>query len=90
LVVEAAELRLRHPTLSLRELAARAAPPATKAATGSNHAFLFAARTGPARAVVTCAIDNLGKGAAGQAIQNMNVALGLPEMAGLGALGIFP
>jgi len=66
------------------------APPATKTATGSNHAFLFAARTGPARAVVTCAIDNLGKGAAGQAIQNMNVALGLPETSGLGALGVFP
>jgi len=66
------------------------APPATKLAAGSNHAFLHAARTGPARAVVTCAIDNLGKGAAGQAIQNMNVALGLPETAGLGALGAFP
>ena len=65
-------------------------PPATKIAAGSNHAFLFAARSGPARAVVTCAIDNLGKGAAGQAIQNMNVSLGLPETAGLGALGVYP
>lgn len=35
------------------------------------------------RAVVVVAIDNLGKGAAGQAIQNMNLALGLPETAGL-------
>ncbi len=66
------------------------APPATKLAAGSNHAFVHAARTGPARAVVTCAIDNLGKGAAGQAIQNMNVALDLPEAAGLGGLGVFP
>ncbi len=65
-------------------------PPATKLASGSNHAYLFAARSGPSRAVVTCAIDNLGKGAAGQAIQNMNVALGLPETAGLGALGVAP
>ncbi len=65
-------------------------PPATKLATGSNRAFLFAARSGPSRAVVTCAIDNLGKGAAGQAIQNMNVALGLPETAGLDALGVTP
>ncbi len=66
------------------------APPATKLAAGSNHAFLFVARTGPARCVVTCAIDNLGKGAAGQAIQNMNVVFGLPETAGLGALGVVP
>jgi N-acetyl-gamma-glutamyl-phosphate reductase len=35
------------------------------------------------RAVVISCIDNLGKGAAGQAIQNMNLALGFPETAGL-------
>lgn len=35
------------------------------------------------RAVVVAAIDNLGKGASGQAVQNMNLALGLPETAGL-------
>jgi N-acetyl-gamma-glutamyl-phosphate reductase len=34
-------------------------------------------------AIVICAIDNLGKGAAGQAVQNANRALGLPETAGL-------
>jgi N-acetyl-gamma-glutamyl-phosphate reductase len=34
-------------------------------------------------AIVICAIDNLGKGAAGQAVQNANVALGLPETSGL-------
>jgi N-acetyl-gamma-glutamyl-phosphate reductase len=34
-------------------------------------------------AIVICAIDNLGKGAAGQAVQNANLALGLPETAGL-------
>jgi N-acetyl-gamma-glutamyl-phosphate reductase len=33
--------------------------------------------------VVVSAIDNLGKGAAGQAIQNMNLALGYPEISGL-------
>jgi N-acetyl-gamma-glutamyl-phosphate reductase len=65
-------------------------PPATKMAAGSNHAFLSVTRTGPARCVVTSAIDNLGKGAAGQAIQNMNVVFGLPETAGLGALGVVP
>ena len=35
------------------------------------------------RAIVVCALDNLGKGAAGQAIQNANLALGLDETAGL-------
>ena len=35
------------------------------------------------RAVVVAAIDNLGKGAAGQAVQNMNIAFGFPETQGL-------
>jgi N-acetyl-gamma-glutamyl-phosphate reductase len=38
--------------------------------------------------VVICAIDNLGKGAAGQAVQNANLALGLPETAGLRLDGV--
>ena len=65
-------------------------PPSSKLASGSNHAFVFAARTAERRAVVIAAIDNLGKGAAGQAVQNMNAARGLPETMGLGALGIYP
>jgi N-acetyl-gamma-glutamyl-phosphate reductase len=40
------------------------------------------------RAIVVCAIDNLGKGAAGQAIQNANLALGLPESLGLRLHGV--
>ncbi len=40
------------------------------------------------RAVVICAIDNLGKGAAGQAIQNANLALGLDETLGLRLSGV--
>jgi N-acetyl-gamma-glutamyl-phosphate reductase len=32
---------------------------------------------------VICAIDNLGKGAAGQAVQNLNLMLGFPEESGL-------
>lgn len=67
-----------------------AKPPSTKLTSGSNHAFVFAARTAPRRAVVIGAIDNLGKGAAGQAVQNMNVALGLPETAGLASVGVYP
>ena len=42
----------------------------------------------PARLLVLTAIDNLGKGAAGQAIQNMNLMLGYDEAAGL--LGAAP
>jgi N-acetyl-gamma-glutamyl-phosphate reductase len=45
-------------------------------------------RTG--RAVVVTAIDNLVKGAAGQAVQNMNLAMGFEETAGLGVAGAFP
>jgi N-acetyl-gamma-glutamyl-phosphate reductase len=40
------------------------------------------------RAVVVCAIDNLGKGAAGNAVQNANVALGFDETAGLRLTGV--
>ncbi|HEX2765312.1 MAG TPA: N-acetyl-gamma-glutamyl-phosphate reductase [Candidatus Limnocylindria bacterium] len=65
-------------------------PPSTKHASGSNHAFVFVTRTGRNRAVAVAAIDNLGKGAAGQAVQNMNAALGLPETCGLGAVGVYP
>ena len=38
--------------------------------------------------IVVCALDNLGKGAAGQAVQNANLALGLPETAGLRLAGV--
>jgi len=48
------------------------------------------ADTDSGRAVVVAAIDNLGKGAAGQAIQNANIALGLPETAGLPVDGMAP
>jgi N-acetyl-gamma-glutamyl-phosphate reductase len=58
--------------------------PVTGAVIGSNIALLQAAadvRAG--RAVVLATLDNLGKGAAGQAIQNANLMLGLPESTGL-------
>jgi N-acetyl-gamma-glutamyl-phosphate reductase len=41
------------------------------------------------RAVVVCALDNLGKGAAGQAVQNANLALGLDQTLGLRLTGVF-
>jgi N-acetyl-gamma-glutamyl-phosphate reductase len=40
------------------------------------------------KTIVACAIDNLGKGAAGQAVQNANLALGLEETAGLRLSGV--
>ena len=43
---------------------------------------------GTGRAIVICALDNLGKGAAGQAVQNANLALGLDETAGLRLQGV--
>lgn len=65
--------------------------PATKALTGSNGCQVSAVvdpRT--RRVVVTAAIDNLGKGAAGQALQNANLVLGLEEALGLTSVGVYP
>jgi N-acetyl-gamma-glutamyl-phosphate reductase len=65
--------------------------PHTGATAGSNSAHLQAvADLDSGRIIVTCAIDNLGKGAAGQAVQNANLILGLPENAGLSADGTAP
>jgi N-acetyl-gamma-glutamyl-phosphate reductase len=66
-------------------------PPETKWAAGSNAAFLSARydeRTGTV--VALAAIDNLGKGAAGQMIQCANLMLGVDECAGLSNMGVFP
>jgi len=65
--------------------------PATGPTLGSNAAHLqVAADPHAGRAICTCALDNLGKGAAGQAIQIANLMLGLPETAGLTAHGVSP
>lgn len=66
-------------------------PPATKWVSGSNGAQLSARyddRTG--RVLALSAIDNLGKGAAGQMIQCANLMLGLDETAGLTTIGVYP
>ncbi|MEM7808720.1 MAG: N-acetyl-gamma-glutamyl-phosphate reductase [Planctomycetota bacterium] len=66
-------------------------PPKTKWASGSNMAFVhYAADEDRALLVATCAIDNLGKGAAGQAVQNANLMLGLAPDAGLRSLPAWP
>ncbi len=65
--------------------------PSTKATQGSNAAHVSAVldeRTGWVLAL--CALDNLGKGASGAAVQCANLALGLPETAGLSAVGVYP
>ena len=65
--------------------------PSTKAVGGSNGAQVTArvdARAG--WLVASCALDNLGKGAAGQALQNANLALGFDEGRGLETTGVWP
>jgi N-acetyl-gamma-glutamyl-phosphate reductase len=67
------------------------APPSTKATAGSNTAHVTARvdeRTGWVLAL--CALDNLVKGASGQAIQCANAALGLAETTGLPLGGMYP
>jgi len=65
--------------------------PRTKATLGSNACHLQAGiDRDSGRVLVQSAIDNLGKGAAGQAVQCANLMVGLPEMAGLTAIGVQP
>ena len=66
-------------------------PPHTKHTLGNNLCLLYPTidhRTG--KLIVISCLDNLIKGAAGQAIQNMNLMLGIPETTGLEALAIYP
>jgi N-acetyl-gamma-glutamyl-phosphate reductase len=65
--------------------------PQSQAVAGSNAALVQVVLDPHAHRVVSvCAIDNLTKGTAGNAIQSMNLALGLPEGAGLSAIGVAP
>ena len=67
------------------------APPQTKQTLGSNLCLVYPTvdvRTH--RLIVISCIDNLVKGAAGQAVQNMNLMLGLPEEEGLQQLALYP
>ena len=63
--------------------------PATHSVYGSNSAHLQVAVDGHTkRAIVSIAIDNLGKGAAGQAVQNANIMCGLDSCVGLSSQGL--
>lgn len=65
--------------------------PHTAHVAGGNSAHVGVAVDGAAgRVVASCAIDNLVKGAAGQAVQAANVLAGLPEDAGLPVAGVYP
>ena len=63
-------------------------PPETRRVEGSNFADKLDSRT--KRVVMMGAIDNMVKGAAGQAMQNMNLLFGLPENTGLKQIPVFP
>jgi N-acetyl-gamma-glutamyl-phosphate reductase len=65
--------------------------PQTRHVRGSNMTFIGVARDRIAgRAIVCSALDNLVKGASGQAVQNMNLMLGFPETMGLEQVALFP
>jgi N-acetyl-gamma-glutamyl-phosphate reductase len=68
-----------------------AALPQTRHVRGSNMTFIgVAADRIPGRAIIGSALDNLAKGASGQAVQNMNLMLGFPETMGLEQVALFP
>ena len=65
--------------------------PETRSVTGANLCRMAVHRPqGGRRVVVLSVIDNLVKGAAGQAVQNMNLMLGLPETHGLEGIALLP
>jgi N-acetyl-gamma-glutamyl-phosphate reductase len=66
-------------------------PPELTHVVGTNEAQIFATSTADGREIqVMVVIDNLVKGAGGQAVQAMNLALGIEETRGLRGGGVFP
>ena len=66
-------------------------PPQTKQTWGSNLCLIYpAVEVGTGRLIIVSCIDNLVKGGAGQAVQNMNLMLGFPETTGLECLAVYP
>jgi N-acetyl-gamma-glutamyl-phosphate reductase len=65
--------------------------PQTRHVRGSNMTFIGVANDrAPGRAILVSALDNLTKGASGQAVQNMNLMLGFPETMGIDQVALFP
>ncbi len=87
------ELRQRYEAFYAREPFTRVAkqPPATKQTWGSNDCLVYPRvdESGTRLVAIGC-LDNLVKGAAGQAVQNMNIVCGFPETAGLEAAPLYP
>ena len=72
-------------------VAAEGVLPGTRMVRGSNHCVVgVVADRIPGRAIVISTIDNLVKGSAGQAMQNLNLAFGMDEVTGLEQLPLFP
>jgi N-acetyl-gamma-glutamyl-phosphate reductase len=65
--------------------------PQTRHVRGSNMTFIGLTKDRIAdRAIICSVLDNLVKGAAGQAVQNMNLMLGFAEVIGLDQVALFP
>lgn len=64
--------------------------PETRSVRGANQCRIAVHEPGDGRVIVLAVIDNLVKGAAGQAIQNMNLLCGMDETRGLGSVGLLP
>jgi len=65
--------------------------PQTRHVRGSNMTFIGVTNDRvEGRAIICAALDNLTKGASGQAVQNMNLMLGFPETLGLEQVALFP
>jgi len=65
--------------------------PSTKDVRGTNRCIIALAKVEPTdRVVIVSVIDNLTKGASGQAVQNMNIMFGFDENAGLDSIPLFP
>jgi len=65
--------------------------PHTRHVRGSNMTFIGIAKDRIAgRFIIGSALDNLVKGAAGQAVQNMNIMMGWPETTGVDQIALFP
>ena len=65
--------------------------PQTRNVRGSNMTFIGVTKDRvEGRAIICSALDNLSKGASGQAVQNMNLMLGFPETLGLEQVALFP
>lgn len=80
------EFYMKEPFVKVAE-----APPHTKHTWGNNLCLVYPSLdTRTNRLIALSAIDNLVKGAAGQAIQNMNLMFGIPETTGLDTVAVYP